>query len=227
MINILLENLFKKIENENDCDKKTKNGISIYFVEKILEEKFGKPNYISPKTIKGYFEKYVEGRENNSGEPNFELKNLIAKYLDYEDFLDFVNNNSETKNKEEKRKTNIKAKLFVFGFIILILISGFYYKILIGGENCIVWKVDHYEVIDCKNQFSEPISEGLDIKKFKKLTVSDTTTFFINGKPIIWYGKSKTGELEYFNSRGVHPITRKDLKPITEYIINKYIFNNK
>lgn len=227
MIKNLLEKLFKEIEHENDCDKKTKNGISIYFVEKILEEKFGKPNYISPKTIKGYYEKYVNGKENNSGEPSFELKNLIAQYLNYDDFSDFVNDNSETKNKRKKKGTIYKTKWFGLSIIMVIVIFGFYYRDLVGDENCIVWKIDHYEKIDCKNKSSEPHLKGLDIKKFKKITVSDTTTFFVKGRPIVWYGKSKNGEIEFFNSRGVHPFSKKDLKPITEYIINKYVYTSK
>ncbi|WP_157961207.1 hypothetical protein [Lutibacter citreus] len=49
----------------------------------------------------------------------------------------------------------------------------------------------------------------------------------MKGKPIIWYGKSINGELDYFNSRGVHPITGKELKPITEYILKQYYFQKK
>lgn len=228
MIKNLLEKLIKKIENESDCDKKTKNGISIYFVEKILEEKYGKPNYINSRTIKGYFDKYVFGKENNSGEPNFELKNLISQYLGYKDYFDFENNNFSERIKEGgKSEQNKNVKWFIFGFLIIILIFSFYYNGLFRGDGCIVWKVDHYEKIDCENEFSEPILEDLNFEKFKKLKVSDTTTFFIKGQPIVWYGKSKSGEHEYFNSRGVHPTSKKELKPITEHIINKYIYNNK
>ena len=36
----------------------------------------------------------------------------------------------------------------------------------------------------------------------------------MNNKPTIWYGKSDKGELEFFNSRGIHPATGKELKPI-------------
>ncbi len=41
----------------------------------------------------------------------------------------------------------------------------------------------------------------------------------------IWYGKNREGELEYFSSQGLHPQTGKTLKPITRYMIEKYICN--
>ena len=33
--------------------------------------------------------------------------------------------------------------------------------------------------------------------------------------------------MEYFTQRGVHPETLKELRPITKYIINKYIITKK
>ena len=33
--------------------------------------------------------------------------------------------------------------------------------------------------------------------------------------------------MEYFTQRGIHPETLKELDPITEYIINKYVFTEK
>lgn len=227
MIKHLLDRLFKKIENESDCDKKTKNGISIYFVEKILEEQLGKSNYISPKTIKGYYDKYVLERENNSGEPSYELKNLISHYLGYEDYLDFENSKKEIINTNPNWNIRKTSKLFIItGVIIAVSIFLIILK-TIGSKDCVVWKKDHYEKIDCDGKLKDPLLSNVDIKKFKQIIAHDTTTFFIKGQPIIWYGKSKNGRFEYFNSRGIHPITKKELKPITEYIINKYIYNNE
>ena len=106
----MLEKLFTEIKNEKDNDNKTKNGISIYFVEKILEEQFKKPNYISSKTIKGYYEKYVEKRENKSGEPNSELKNIISNYLGYKNFLDFETKNLSIISDSDQTKSTFITK---------------------------------------------------------------------------------------------------------------------
>jgi len=225
MIKDLLEVLFKKIENENDCDKKSKNGISIYFVEKVLEEQLGKSNYINPKTIKGYYDKYVLGKENNSGEPSYELKNLMSHYLGYKDYVGFENNKKETTNTTPPwniKKT--KKRLIIAGTLIALSYILYSY---IKKEQCLVWEKDQYVEIDCNGATKDPLLSDIDIKKFKQIVASDTTTFFIKGQPIIWYGKSKKGTIEYFNSRGIHPATQKELRPITEYIINKYIYSDE
>lgn len=227
MLKKLLSQLFDKLENERDNDKKTKNGNAVYFVEEILENKLGKPSYISPRAIKDYYDKYVEGKENKAGEPSSELKNIIAKYLGYESFLDF-----ETKNKEEtigsgKLKGVLKKPFFkwmVVALLILIISVAVSNETFLKSKDCLVWKIDHYEKIECMNEVPNPLLKDVNIEEFKKVAVSDTTVFFINDRAVIWYGKSTKGELEYFNSRGVHPITMKELKPITEYLIRKYVY---
>jgi hypothetical protein len=93
------------------------------------------------------------------------------------------------------------------------------------------WQGDHYVEIDCQdetNSFyaSSPIVPFDDrTSTLKRVTVSDTTKFFReDGKALIWYckvkGKSKP---DYFNEPGLHPITGKALKPITDYMIDKYV----
>lgn len=230
MLKKLLNQLFDKLEGERDNDKKTKNGNAVYFVEEILENKLGKPNYISARAIKDYYDKYVEEKENKAGEPSSELKNIIAKYLGYEGFLEF-----ETKNKEKSVgfgsiKKTIKKPFFKWmtvTILIVIISVAVSYETFLKSKDCLVWKIDHYEEIECKNEVPNPLLKDVNIKEFKKVTVSDTTVFFINGHPVIWYGKSSKGELEYFNSRGVHPTTMKELKPITEYLIKKYVYKNE
>jgi hypothetical protein len=227
MLKKLLSQLFDKLENEKDNDRKTKNGNAIYFVEEVLEKKYGLSNYISSRAIKGYYDKYVEEKENNAGEPSAELKNLISKYLEYNDFLDFENNNGSIGRVTKISKLKV-IKITVLITLMLIVIFGFlYYKGIFKSNNCIIWETDHYEKINCEGKSPNLLLKDINVEKFKKIKVSDTTTFFVNGHPVIWYGKSDKGEMEYFNSRGVHPITMKELKPITEHIINKYIYEKK
>jgi hypothetical protein len=227
MLKKLLNQLFDKLDNERDNDRKTKNGNAIYFVEEVLEKEYGLPNYISSRAIKGYYDKYVEGKVNNAGEPSAELKNLISKYLGYNDFLDFENNNESIGRVTKISKLKV-IKITVLITLMLIVIFGFlYYKEIFKRNNCIIWDADHYERINCEGKSQNLLLKDVDVEKFKKVKVSDTTTFFVNGHPVIWYGKSDKGKIEYFNSRGVHPITLKELKPITEHIINKYIYKKK
>ena len=91
------------------------------------------------------------------------------------------------------------------------------------------WQKNHYEVVDCTNENQQGLLKQYDIIPFDenqckliKIEVSDTTTFFKNGNSLYWYCKVN-GKPEFFNTHGVHPETGKALKPVTEYIINKYI----
>lgn len=226
MLEKLLRDLFNKLENENENDKKTKNGNANYFVEDVLELRFGKPNFISSKAIKGYFDKYVEKKENNAGEPSNELKNLISVYLGYESFLDFESQQKSLPKSSfpvESRLNFSSNKWGILSGSIILLSVLIFGLISLNKEDCIIWEVDHYEKIDCGNNFPNPVLRDIDINTFHKISVSDTTVFFVNGQPTVWYGKSNNGEIEFFNSRGIHPITFKELKPITTYMIGKYV----
>lgn len=95
-------------------------------------------------------------------------------------------------------------------------------------KQCMQWQKDHYEKVDCNvvNQGMATINEIVPIDEreinLKKIEVNKETQFFKNGKPLVWYSKIK-GKLYYFNSCGINPETGKPLKPITEYMINKYV----
>lgn len=98
------------------------------------------------------------------------------------------------------------------------------------AKECMQWQKDHYEVVNCTNEI-QGIGAVTDIKpkddselKLKKITVNKKTVFFQNKKPLVWYCK-KNGTPEYFNTYGFHPETGKPLKPISLYIIKKYIHN--
>lgn len=100
MLEELFTLLYKKLESEKENDKKSKNGYFEYFVNVILKNDAYKDSavIISSKAIKNYYEKYVEKKENKSGEPKNDLKNIIANYLGFNDYLDFEKSFHETKN---------------------------------------------------------------------------------------------------------------------------------
>ena len=104
-------------------------------------------------------------------------------------------------------------------------------KTVFKEKECMQWQNDHYEIVDCETtaQSFSSVNETVPLNEklvdFKKVEVHDTTTFFVNGKPRYWYGKVNKDELEFFNSvgNGLHPETGKALKPVSEYIIKKYV----
>jgi hypothetical protein len=90
------------------------------------------------------------------------------------------------------------------------------------------WQKDHYELVDCSS-VKQGITTQNEVKpidnstiNLKKIEVNRQTQFFKNGKPVVWYSKIK-GKLYYFNSYGINPETGKPLKPITDYMIDKYV----
>lgn len=95
-------------------------------------------------------------------------------------------------------------------------------------KKCMQWNNDHYEEVVCEGNrvaFSEinPIIKRQEsLIDFKKIEVCDTTIFFKNEQPLVWYCK-QDGECEYFNAPGLHPESGKTLKPISKYIIKKYV----
>ena len=129
------------------------------------------------------------------------------------------------KKSVSKRVTFAVLPLFVFGAAGYGIKNSFF-----RDKNCMVWVNNHYEAAEYDQvkdtaevcRFNQEVLDN-----FKKITVCDTTTFFKNGdtdNPLVWYGKSPDKkEYEYFNQPGLHPETRKTLKPISKYIIRKHI----
>lgn len=159
--------------------------------------------------------------------------------LDRGETKDFTKSTSGVKdilqvNEPQKLESSrrIKKKIAV-GFLGLIGLTsiGYTAKSLIAPEpQCMQWQKDHYEVVDCNDENEQQgflkqydiIPYDADQSRLIKIEVSDTTTFFKNGKAILWYCKVK-GEPEFFNTHGIHPETGSALRPVTQYIIDKYI----
>lgn len=116
--------------------------------------------------------------------------------------------------------------LSLFGAI---LFSAFVLKDVFD-DKCMIWKGDHYEKIDCDENrvfgemsYDNVVALNKDVlENFRRIEVCDTTTFFINDRPMIWYIK-QDGKCEFFSCNGIHPITRKPLRPITKHMVEKHI----
>lgn len=128
-----------------------------------------------------------------------------------------------------KRETAIK-KIIKWALLLLgISTTSYTAMTLISPEKeCMQWQDDHFEILDCdaESSFSTPIipidKKALDLRKIE--VCNDSTVFFAGGKPKVWYCKVN-GDPEFFNGpgAGLHPVTGKDLNPITPYMIGKYV----
>ena len=211
----LLEGLMKDEAVEN----KTTNGCFTYFVNVYLGNDAPRPKFqTTKKTLSNYYKKYVDNVENGAGEPKIELKNLIAEYLGYKNYTDFL---GSTKKKKICLICMAKYKKSIIFTLIPILVAiPLFLYVNYETNNCIVWKEDHYEKTSCTNK--EAIKNELyniDIGRFKKVTLTKDMEFFTNGKENFWYGSNKDGKREFFTARGIHPETLKELDPITRTIL--------
>ena len=156
----------------------------------------------------------------------------LAQYLGYDNYSDFLikNNIDEIKRIEEERK--VPRKYNKLGLIIITLflvgVIGFFGYHYFNKQRWMEWEGTHYVEASFD---SDKLKHGNlkaykeeRITDFEKVTPNCETKFFNDdGGVRVWYGKNKKGDLEYFTSYGQQPQTGKTLKPITTYMIEKYI----
>ncbi len=139
----------------------------------------------------------------------------------------------ENKNKQPKKienTTNHPIRNIGIGIIGLLsfLTIGYSVKdVLLPKKQCMQWTKDHYEKVSCDSKIITLATlntiKAIDSSELnlKKITVCDTTIFFEYDKPIVWYHKFNN-EIECFNADGKHPVTGRDLKPITPYMVKTH-----
>jgi hypothetical protein len=123
-------------------------------------------------------------------------------------------------------KGNLKQKVGIGSLVVLGLFGA--KSLFLQEKECMEWKEDHYELVDCKGEQVEFASVKI-IKPYnemefsrKEITVCDTTKFFNGDKPIVWYSK-KNNEIQFFNMDGENPENGAELRKVTQYIIEKYV----
>ena len=214
MVQLLLQKVFDKAEELSG--KATVNGKAEYLAGHLLDElRFS----ISAKSLIRY------SKEESS--PGPEVRDHLAKFLGYHSYEEFILTHSPASGPKElpgkPRKTFRKKVLFALLIFPVVGIPAYvgYHS---GEQECMRWRKDHFEEVSCSgSRYEEPLNP-FRLENFRKIKVSDTTEFFKQGEPRVWYDKSN-GELEFFSAPGIHPENGKTLKPITDYIIKKYIRN--
>lgn len=135
-----------------------------------------------------------------------------------------------------KQKPGSKNRaIIILAFLIMFIVGGSYWLlkdkapkiVLTGKESCMYWAEDHYEPVSCNQKFKDTLIVALDsvkLHQFKKITQPDTITARAKGH--VWYVKVDNG-IEFYTSDGYHPIYhQKRLRPVTDYIIYKYVRPN-
>lgn len=199
----------------------------------IAEEISENHAQIASKTIERAFDKYILG-DGSKGEPNPETIELLCKYSGYENYGDFIGSKPQpttSGTKVDAIGKNRVALMWSVGVVLLGMLSVWGIKSWIGDQNstqsCMVWRQTKYEKVKCNQVIGlnvEPLDE-VKLNTFKKIEVTMATEFFDEEteRPLIWYHKNKSGEIEYYSAPGLHPVNGKTLDEITPYIIQKYV----
>ena len=240
----LFELLFEVAEKRSPS--KTRNGVCTYLENaftKIANDSFNKETFIR------YYKKYIE-EKNITYNPNAELLNRCAQYLEYDNYEDFVmknnqeidvkkHNDNKTKLIEKKGKKTIKSslwtkknqKIIIINVIIIVALIVIISTDVLSkkGERWMLWKGSQYteakfSVTKYYNGELIPYDQN-KIDSFKEIENPDCDTKYFNnqGKPLLWYYKVGKGNLEVFTGSGYHPIHRKPLKSITRYMVREHI----
>ncbi|TXD53109.1 MULTISPECIES: hypothetical protein [unclassified Polaribacter] len=234
MIKQLVIDFFCEIEKREL--KKNKNAKAVFWVQELQEVGYHDRNYIGVKKATRIYEKYVENKKKVSvKEPDKFLCDVMAQYLNYKNYEEYAAEKGPTEkiikrsNKKNtwrfKEKVSAQKIMVSVGILCIFPLLFFIYRYNTAATaDCIIWNTNLFEESSCAAK--NAINNGrynIAIDKFKKIEVTNETSFFSYGRPTIWYGKSEIGEISFFTHRGIHPETLKELKPITTYIIDKYV----
>ena len=190
------------------------------FIEK--SEGFG----LGERTFRDYYNEASKLKDDSEdiSIKQVDVINGLCKYIGYDNYVDF-SKSLENKNMNSKPIVNNT----VIAIILLVVVGLIVYSLL-TRQRWMVWKEDHY--VEVKFDLDEYSINQLKvykeerIEKFRKINPDCDYTFFnTDGSVRVWYGKNINKELEFFTDMGLHPETSKTLKPITKYMINKYVCN--
>lgn len=141
-------------------------------------------------------------------------------------------------NTSVKKQIKPKVKYALILLLILVLGGGATYLLwpksitqaakpiaaIPGQEKCMYWAGESYQVISCSQKLGDTVILALDstrLAHFKKIMQPDTLTGRSVGK--VWYVKLNGG-IEFYTGSGFHPVyPEKRLRPLTDYMLNKYV----
>lgn len=165
------------------------------------------------------FQNWNNGNRKNADETVLENK-------DENEILPIVKNDRKQKKRNRKKITQIG--IATAGSVALTFLGVNYFNK--SKANCMQWQTDHFEKVDCEliEQNSlhsqNPIEVyNSELFKLKRIEVDENTIFFKKNKAVVFYCKLNDSVIEFYNSPGFHPVLDKPLKPITNYMIKKYI----
>jgi len=226
---LITELILLVFDKAQEASRKTNEyGLSKYLSDYFTEEY---NSTLELTTFRRYYKGYVS-KVIKKIIPNEATRDILAKYLEFENYESFLKNSeceiakrklrTALRNTKSiwKKRTSISLLLFIITFIALSLLALRYEE-----KNCMIWTGGHFEKIKCSGTKNEENLDPIRLKEFKQVYFRKCDTFFLwdnPDEPIIWYDKSKN-KVTLFTAPGIHPTNRKTLKPITQTIIDNHI----
>lgn len=159
--------------------------------------------------------------------------NALCNYIGYDSYQQYLSGaqkGQDKPNKLIKEKSSFLSKTVAkwITLVVVILGVGVCIYFFSNRQRWMEWDRNQYLEVDFN---AEKLQGGIlklykkeRIDHFRKVILSCDTTFFdSNGSPLFWYGKNSKKELEFFTDLGRHPETGKTLKPLSKYMIEKYV----
>ncbi len=119
--------------------------------------------------------------------------------------------------------TGRKRKIYAV-FLILPVVALVLYFLLSDPEKCLQWRSDHFESVTCDSP-GELQAYDEELLKMRRISVDKNTKFFIDEEPNVWYLRAD-GKIEYFNMPGKHPVTGKQLLPISTPLARRIVMTS-
>ncbi len=241
MHKILITKAFIKAEKE--LKEKGENKPSLTLIAEHISE------YVLQETgfeIGGRrYRDYLNDAKKIAGSDNEDIRiaqmkviNGLCKYLKCDTYQQFVEENcpkkatiSLGKQYQEiiKKIMGFKRKIRIQIFLALAIISMVIFYNSLQGKRWMVWDKNQYKEV----AFNLQKYDFLELKKydqnlmdsFKKIDRPDCNGEYLNKDRTAktWYWKKNNEEIEVYTAPGLHPTNGVTLKPITTYMIRKYI----
>lgn len=230
-IKYLIQGIFQKVEEELE-DNATVNACCTTLESKFRDD-FNCFEGTSSRSFERLYKKYVEGSQPGNATPRGELLNVMSQYLGYTSYQDYIVSHGKGSTKNSAIPSNNKwyklkkPEHIIILILTLITCAVLGYTILNGSgqsaPECMVWNQTHFERISCEL--------SLNFEKAGKIMEYDKTLFskmeMIPGSEVevgrSYYYKIGRDSIQFFSWDGKHPVNGGNLKPVTPYIVEKYI----
>ncbi|WP_127139392.1 hypothetical protein [Flagellimonas oceanensis] len=210
----LVERVFEKAKKESQKD--TAYGLCKYLSE---EEKV----HSSERNLTRYYNHFIDGKKEEKIKPDDATLDELSQYLGHTSFNAFIKDlekkehdiDLEGKIRVLKNYLTVAVILLVVLSLTFLFFASMYYR-----KNCMVWVEDHYEKIRCSGLENEVKLNEEVLLKMKE--INDP----LQCERDMWYDKTDN-EVTFFTYYGEHPVNGKILRPVTEYICEKYILERR